>query len=75
MTCTPPDRQSPGQLSLFHRMHPCPVCEVDRLAMGHYLEQRSLEPPYSTEDLVRHVGSCPPDEQLALWLDPFEDVR
>jgi len=65
--------QCAGQLALplWPALHPCPVCEADRWALGHYTEPGSLQPPYTTEDLVAHIGACPRDDLVELWVDPF----
>jgi hypothetical protein len=66
--------QCPGQLRLWPKFHGCPVCESDRLALGHYQNERSLVAPYSAEDLVRHLGSCELESwEWELWVDPFEE--
>lgn len=43
---------------LWQSLHPCPVCEVDRIALGHALAELPTEAPYTMEDLVAHLGSC-----------------
>lgn len=51
----------PGQLSLFHA---CPVCDVNRVALGAYIastrdeQSGSLHAPYDVEDLLAHLMWC-----------------
>lgn len=71
--------ECPGQLPLplWARLHPCPVCETDRAALGHELTELAV--PYTTEDLVAHLGSCAVedrgiafhDEVYGSYAEPF----
>lgn len=57
-----------GVLDRLAVFHACPVCAVDRVALGHYIASTTpgrepadalpLAVPYSSDDLVRHLMEC-----------------
>lgn len=64
-----PRQECAGQLKLWEAQHPCPVCAVDRDALGHHLVELSC--PYSAEDLIQHLGSCGSEHDFLPWDEAY----
>lgn len=65
-----PSSPSPGAVvAPAPNLHPdCPVCNADRVALGHYAAEAIA--PFDAEDLVLHLMTC--SRQLPLFGDECE---
>lgn len=65
--------ECPGQqaLPLWPKLHHCLVCENDRLALGHSMNDLVGSEPLSVDDLLQHLGNCKTGEFADEWPEPF----
>jgi hypothetical protein len=82
-----PDAPTQGSLPVEVRdrlavFHDCPVCAVDRVALGHYIASTTegdvpsdalpLAAPYTQEELVQHIMHAGPSDRGIGWRDEVE---